>query len=59
MSEKKTRLTIYTSQNLKDRLKNLAEEARPPTSTTKFAAYLIELGLREYTDEKRQLEQTS
>lgn len=46
-----TRLTIYVPNSLKERLSKLAKEAKPPTSKTKLALYLIKLGLHEYVEE--------
>ena len=49
--DKTTRLTIYVPETLKEKLTRLAKEAKPPTSKTRLALYLIELGLREYLEE--------
>jgi hypothetical protein len=42
------RLTIRMSKEYKKTLEDHAKEAKPPTSTSKLALYLIGLGLKEY-----------
>ena len=49
---KTTRLVIYVTPELKRKLKDLAKAAKPETSSSKMAAYLIELGIREYAYEE-------
>jgi hypothetical protein len=54
MAENGARLTIRMSKEFKETLAKYAEAAKPPTSTSRLALYLIELGLREYTEELKE-----
>ena len=50
MVENGARLTIRMSKEYKKTLEEHAKAAKPPTSTSRLALYLIELGLREYVE---------
>ena len=57
MSSIDTRMVLYVPPDLKERVTKMAQEHTPKTSASAFGAMLLELGLLQYKEQQKWLEQ--